>query len=270
MANIMKAASRLNDLEEMAGRKSVVHNFHPMSKIIVTAVFLIVVISFDRYQISGLVPFFLYPVIMMSLSLTPFKSIFYRLLPALPFSLFGGISNIIFDHLPILTIGTLTITGGMVSFVSILLKTVLTVTAVLILIATTPMPVISKQLTRIGIPSLFVFLLIMTYRYISVLIEEVFTMVTAYTIRAPYHKYIKITDMGSFIGHLLLRSIDRAERVFAAMKCRGFSETFVTAPIPKETMKDVLLTIGICFLFIICRFVNISVFLGAFLTGNPS
>jgi len=264
----MKAASKLNDLEEMANGKSVVHTFHPLSKIIITFVFLVAVISFDRYQISGLVPFILYPVIMLALSLTPLKPIFYRLIPALPFSLFGGFSNIIFDRLPILTIGMITITSGMVSFVSILLKTVLTVTAVLILIATTPMPAISKQLTRIGIPSLIVFLLIMTYRYISVLIEEVSTMITAYTIRAPRQKYVKMKDMGSFIGHLLLRSIDRAERVFAAMKCRGFNGTYVTSPIPKETIKDVLLTIGVCTLFIVCRFVNISMLLGTFLTGN--
>ena len=268
MSNIMKAASKLNDLEEMANGKSVVHTFHPLSKIIITFVFLVAVISFDRYQISGLVPFILYPVIMLALSLTPLKPIFYRLIPALPFSLFGGFSNIIFDRLPILTIGMITITSGMVSFVSILLKTVLTVTAVLILIATTPMPAISKQLTRIGIPSLIVFLLIMTYRYISVLIEEVSTMVTAYTLRAPHQKYVKMRDTGSFIGHLLFRSMDRAERVFAAMKCRGFNGTYVTSPIPKETVKDILLTIGVCTLFIVCRFVNISTLLGTFLTGN--
>jgi cobalt/nickel transport system permease protein len=264
----MKAVSKLNDLEEMANGKSVIHTFHPMSKIIITFVFLIAVISFDRYQISGLIPFILYPVLMLSLSLTPIKPIFYRLIPALPFSLFGGLSNVVFDHLPILTIGMITITGGMVSFVSILLKTVLTVTAVLILIATTPLPVISKQLARIGIPSLIVFLLIMTYRYISVLIEEVSTMVTAYTIRAPRQKFVKMKDMGSFIGHLLLRSMDRAERVFAAMKCRGFNGVYVTAPIPKETMKDVLFTVSFCAFFIVCRFVNISMLLGTLLTGN--
>jgi len=267
MANIMKAASKLNDLEEMANGKSVIHTLHPMSKIIITFVFLMTVISFDRYQISGLTPFILYPAIMLSLSLTPLKPILYRLIPALPFSLFGGFSNIIFDRLPILIIGTITVTGGMVSFASILLKTVLTVSAVLILIATTPLPVISKQLARIGVPSLIVFLLIMTYRYISVLIEEAATMVTAYAVRAPRQKFIKIKDMGSFIGHLLLRSIDRAERVFAAMKCRGFNGVYVTAPVPKETVKDVLLTAGVCALFVVCRFVNISMLLGTFLTG---
>lgn len=268
MVNIHKAASRLNDLEEMADRDTVIHKIHPLPKIIVTFAFLIAVISFDRYQISGLIPFILYPVIMMTLSLTPLKQILYRLLPALPFSLFGGISNIIFDHTPMMTVGTFIITGGMISFVSILLKTVLTVTAVLILIATTPMAVISKQLTRIGIPSIFVLQFVMTYRYISVLIEEVTTMFTAYIIRAPHQKFVKMKDMGSFIGHLLIRSIDRAERVFAAMKCRGFNGTYVTAPIPKENLNDILFAAGACIFFLFCRFVNVSLLIGTLFAGS--
>ena len=267
MANIFKAVSKLDDLEEMANRSTFVHNIHPMSKIIITIVFLITVISFDGSQLTELIPFIFYPVIMMSLSLTPFKMIFYRMLPALPFSFFGGLSNVIFDQAPVLLIGTVTITGGMISCTSILFKTVLTVSAVLILIATTPLPVISKQLTRMGVPSILVLQFVMTYRYISVLIEEASTMVTAYLIRSPRQKFVKIKDMGSFIGHLLLRSIDRADRVFAAMKSRGFNGSYVTAPIPKESFKDILLTVGICSLFLICRFVNVSLIIGNFFTG---
>jgi len=135
------------------------------------------------------------------------------------------------------------------------------------LIATTPLPVISKQLTRMGVPSILVLQFVMTYRYISVLIEEASTMVTAYLIRSPRQKFVKIKDMGSFIGHLLLRSIDRADRVFAAMKSRGFNGSYVTAPIPKESFKDILLTVGICSLFLICRFVNVSLIIGNFFTG---
>jgi len=267
MTKILKAVSGLNDLEEMADRKTIVHDFHPLSKIIVTFVFLITVISFDRYQISSLLPFVLYPVLMMTLSMTPFKPLFYRLLPALPFSLFGGISNIIFDQIPMFTIVFLTVTSGMISFVSIMVKVVLTVSAVLILVATTPVTVISKQLTKIGIPSLLVLQFVMTYRYISVLVEEAVTMMTAYTVRAPRHKFVQMKDMGSFVGHLLLRSIDRAERVYAAMKSRGFNGTYVTAPIPKVGIKDILFTVGACSFFLICRFVNISLVIGNFFTG---
>ena len=266
MTKILKAVSGLNDLEEMADRKTIIHDLHPLFKIIVTFVFLITVISFDRYQISGLLPFIMYPVVMMTLSMTPFKPLFYRLLPALPFSLFGGLSNIIFDQVPVITIGFLTVTSGMISFVSILIKVVLTVSAVLILVATTPITVISKQLAQLGIPSLLVLQLVMTYRYISVLIEEAVTMMTAYTIRAPRHKFIQMKDMGSFVGHLLLRSIDRAERVYAAMKARGFSGMYATAPIPKAGLKDILFAVGMCSFFLICRFVNVSLVLGDFFT----
>ena len=47
-------------------------------------------------------------------------------------------------------------------------------------------------------------------------------MNTAYRLRARQSKGLEMRHMGSFIGHLLIRSADRAERVYAAMKCRGY------------------------------------------------
>ena len=54
------------------------------------------------------------------------------------------------------------------------------------------------------------------------LLNEAVSMHTAYTLRTDNQKGIKMRDMGSFLGQLLLRSTDRAEQVYYAMKCRGF------------------------------------------------
>lgn len=64
----------------------------------------------------------------------------------------------------------------------------------------------------------------MIYRYIGVLVEEASTMITAYRLRNPGYKWPYIKHMGSFVGHLFLRSFDRAQRVYNAMKCRGYGE----------------------------------------------
>jgi cobalt/nickel transport system permease protein len=63
----------------------------------------------------------------------------------------------------------------------------------------------------------------LTYRYIGVLLNEAYSMSIAYSLRSPNRKGIEMRDMGSFTGQLLLRSIDRAERVYNAMKCRGYA-----------------------------------------------
>ncbi|MBO4302707.1 cobalt ECF transporter T component CbiQ [Methanosarcinaceae archaeon] len=267
MADFFKRVADLQNMEQMSQGTSVIHKLHPLVKIVSTVVFIVAVVSFSRYSISALIPFFFYPVIMMTLSETPWKPVLYRIVPALPFALFGGVSNIIFDTAPAMVFGPLTVSFGMLSFVSILLKTVLTVTAVLILIATTPITVIATQLIRLHVPAVFVLQLTMTYRYISVLVGEVSTMMTAYLIRSPRQKRMKMQDVGPFIASLLLRSIDRAERVYAAMKCRGFDGVFRTAKISGPSMNDLALLTAIVLVIVLFRFVNISVLAGNVFSG---
>ncbi|MGL4549345.1 CbiQ family ECF transporter T component [Eubacterium aggregans] len=72
------------------------------------------------------------------------------------------------------------ITTGGLSFLTILLKICFCVTAVLILIATTGLPVIAYQLLRIHIPRILVEQILLIYRYISVLLGEVARITTAY------------------------------------------------------------------------------------------
>jgi cobalt/nickel transport system permease protein len=112
------------------------------------------------------------------------------------------------------------------------------------------------------LPSLIVIQIMMTYRYMSVLLEETSVMYHAYLLRSPKEKGIKINDMGSFLGQLLLRSFDRAERIYQAMKCRGFEGSISFSR--KEKLRGnswvVILVVGI--LLLTLRFVNLSEIIG--------
>jgi energy-coupling factor transporter transmembrane protein EcfT len=77
-----------------------------------------------------------------------------RLMFALPFALMGGIGNLIWMRGAAFTLGDIAISYGMVSFVAITLKTLLSVFAVLILIATTSFVEVVYQLGRLGMPSI--------------------------------------------------------------------------------------------------------------------
>lgn len=268
MKNMLKLFSGMQKLESLAENDSFIHRLHPGVKIIMTFAFLITVLSFDRYQISGLMPFFFYPILMMGLSQTPWNPLLGRLLLALPFSLFGGLSNIIFDQKPAFFLGSLVISYGFISFVSILIRTILSVMAVLILISTTPMTAVANQLIKFKVPRMFVLQIILTYRYISVIVEELSTMTTAYMIRSSRRKGVRIRDAGPFIGHLLIRSIDRAERVYLAMLCRGFHGIYNTSPLPPVNKKDIFYGFLSCSLFVLFRLVNTSVLFGHLFSGG--
>ena len=85
----------------------------------------------------------------------------------------------------------------------------------------------------------------MTYRYLSVLLEEAGQMALAYRLRSNGERSIRMRDMGSFLGQLLLRSFDRAERVYTAMTCRGFSGRYREHKRPMG-LKDWLLLAAAC------------------------
>ncbi|MDD3468772.1 MAG: cobalt ECF transporter T component CbiQ [Thermoguttaceae bacterium] len=267
IASLFRAATRIRTLELQADRDTFIHHLHPLVKMAVTLLFLVFVISFDRYQISPLIPFFLYPVGLAILSETKIRPIMISLLTVLPFVLFIGISNMVLDRQLAFTVGRIPISYGMISSVSILLKTILTVSAVLLLISTAPVSVLAEQLTRLKIPSILVLQLMLTYRYIAVLFEEASSMVIAYTLRSPRKRGIAMRDMGVFLGNLLLRSMDRADRIYHAMKCRGFHGKYHTRFLTRWCWKDFLFA-GFCGLTLcFFRMVHISLWLEQ-LTGG--
>jgi len=267
MANIRAKLQEIYSLEQLASGSSKIHNLHPNVKLFATLVYIVCVVSFSRYELNRLVPYVFYPVLLMALSETPFRMIFKRALMVLPFVLFAGLSNLIFDRAVITRLGGVAISYGMVSFLAILLRTFLCAAVVLILVAVTPFYELTGALKRLRVPDIIVNLFEMIYRYLGTLAEEASGMYTAYVLRCPNVYGVAMKHMGSFVGQLLLRSFDRAERVYNAMQCRGYP-SFARAAFKKRlTAADWLflfMTVGSSALF---RLTDVQGVLGAWLEG---
>jgi len=191
---------------------------------------------------------------MMALAELPYKLLLSRVLIALPFCLFAGISNVIFDRAAAFSICGITVSLGVFSLATILMKMYLCVMAALLLIATTPFTELTAQLRRLHVPMIFIMVFEMTFRYISVLFEEVYSMTTAYKLRSGNKKSLDIQHMGSFVGQLLLRGFDRAERVHAAMRCRGYSLNSVPPAKRQLQSSDIIALVVICLPTVLLRF----------------
>jgi len=252
-------------LEQLAAANTCIHRLNPLAKLLAAAVFIVTVVSFNRYALGRLIPYIFYPALLMALSETPYTMLFKRFLIALPFCLFAGISNIIFDRNTAFVINDIAVSYGVISFFSILFKTYLCVMAVLMLVSVTRFSELTAELRRLRLPQIFIIMFELTYRYIGVLLNEAYTMSIAYSLRSPNRKGIEMRDMGSFSGQLLIRSFDRAERVYNAMKCR----CYVPQNIPQK--KKTLVLQDFIFLFIVClscatfRLVDINALLTGFL-----
>ena len=246
-------------LEQLSDRDTVIHRLHPTVKLLTTALYIIIVVSFDRYAFGRLIPYIFYPAVLMALSETPYAMLLKRVLIALPFCLFAGIGNLVFDRVSAFAIGGVTVSYGAVSFCVILFRTYLCVMAVLLLVSVTQLSAITASMRRLRIPDVFVTLFEMIYRYLGVLIEEAYSMYAAYSLRSAGGKGVKIKDMGSFTGQLLLRSFDRAERVYSAMKCRGYSLRAIPHSGKKTDRTDLVFCFVTCLLCISFRVIDINV-----------
>jgi cobalt/nickel transport system permease protein len=266
MSKIINSLYNMRLLDDLAGKETSIHRLHPLVKLLTTVVYLTVVVSFGRYEISSLLPFVFYPVLIFSLAELPVAKVLKRVLLVGPFIIGIGILNPLFDHEKIV-LGGIVFSRGWVTFLSIFIKYGLTVTASILLIATTGMDKLGAALRMIKVPRVFVLQLLLTYRYISVLIEEVSRMQRAYSLRAPGEKGIRLSVWGSFAGQLILRTFDRAQRVYQSMSLRGFTGEYNTGDIAKVSFKDFAYLTAWSLFFIIMRIYNIPILIGSLFTG---
>ena len=256
----------LRDLSEMDRLNSIdspVHRMSPLAKFLITIAYIAVTVSFDKYQLSNMLVMILYPAFMFSLSGIPVRTCFYKLRIVLPLVMAVGLFNPFLDRVPVMRIGSFVVTAGMISMVTLMLKGVFSLTASFLLVATTPMDCICAALRKLHVPSMLVTLLLLTYRYAGVLTEEASVMTDAYLLRAPGQKGVHISAWGSFLGQLLLRSMDRADDLYASMKLRGFSGEFAYAKDVKLSASDTVLMVLCIGAFILFRLVNIAGLLGS-------
>lgn len=262
MKKIDHAISELKEMDAMAVQSSPIHGLNATVKLLVTLFYIAIVVSVGKYELSTLVVLGLYPVVMFQLSGTSLGLCLYKLRIVLPLVCAVGLLNPFFDKTPLLSLGGVTVTGGVVSMITLMLKGIFCVTASYVLVATTPFDRICAALRRLHVPSFIVTLLLLTYRYISVMMEEVSIMLDAYSLRAPQHKGVEFSAWGSFLGQLLLRSMDRAEELYSSMKLRGFSGDFIYAELGGCKGSDYVFMLASVASVLAMRFLNIADALG--------
>ena len=209
-------------LDRLSYQDTFVHRLDPRVKVIATMLFILTVVSFSKYEVASLVPFLFFPVILMTLGDLPAGFLLKKVLIVSPFAIFIGIFNPFFDTRTAAVLFGVPLSAGWISFASILLKFLLTISAALILIATTSFPGVCQALRKLGAPALFVSQLLFLYRYLFTLLEETMRIVRARDMRSFGKRGTGARVAARIIGVLFLRTVERAERVYQAMLSRGF------------------------------------------------
>ena len=186
----------------------------PRVRLLIVIAYLIAVLSVPLLDPGRLVWMLCYPILMAEASGIGYAKVFLRSLIIIPLTVLVGIFNPILDTAAMWEIGSITISRGWVSFLSIIL---------IILVDSIGFIPLCGALQRLGCPQVLATQLFMLYRYCGVLIEEALHMHRARVARGFGRRSYPLGMWAPFAGQLLLRSVNRAKRIHRAMAARGFN-----------------------------------------------
>jgi cobalt/nickel transport system permease protein len=154
---------------------------------------------------------------------------------------------------------------GLIRFLSILIRTWIAVQAGILLSATTGIPDLLWGMKSLGIPRMLVSIVGFMIRYLFVLADEALRMIRARTARSPRLPGTRPPGIvwrarvaGLMVGSLFIRSLERSERVHAAMLSRGYDGEMRMITKPKMTSLDWLVLLGLIFLLVWFGFWSVS------------
>ena len=201
-------------LDRYSRGNTVCHRLSPRLKVLLTLAVIIVV---------GVIPITLWPihvalfcVVFMALSLAeiPLGYLWRRVSLVLPLVMLVALA------VPV----SYGFHGGWDVMATVVVRGIVSFLASLWLANVTPFDQLLAACCRLGMPRLFAALLAFMYRYLFVLFDELARMRTAQRARTfgPRSTWETWSSNGQLLGMLLIRAMNRAERIHGAMCARGW------------------------------------------------
>ncbi len=214
--------------EPFATGNSAVHNIDPRFRVIAAVVY-----SFAVALCYGFVPLitaFAVSAVSLLMCRVSLKKVLKQL------ALVNGFILLFWIVLPLTypggatyPLGPVTIHQAGIAFAAkITLKSNAILMALIAFIATMTLATLGHTLGRLKVPEKLVFLLMITYRYVFVIAQEYQKIIKSIKIRGfrPKTTLHTYKTFAYVVGMLLIRASERADRVYNAMRCRGFKGTY--------------------------------------------
>ena len=233
-----------NFIDRYADLDSPLHQLDARTKLVGFTALIVAVLAIPPGNTFVFFAFFFLTAIFMGISQVPLGYILGRSLVLLPFVLLASLAR--------------PWRGGFdFTFLNaLIMRSVLSLIILVLLTNTTRFAEMMRGLRKLGCPRILTLNLGFLYRYIFVLTEEVLRMRQARDCRsvgrAPAKVELKI--LGSMLGTLLVRSFERAERLYQAMLSRGYSGDFPVYGSRHFSWRDLVFIVALVpFVFIAFR-----------------
>ncbi len=217
-------------IDRYADLDSPLHQLDARTKLVGFTALIVAAVAIPAGKTFIFFAFFFLAAIFMGISQVPLGYILGRALILLPFVLLAGLARPWHDGFDFAFFSTLA------------LRSLLSLIILVLLTSTTPFTELLRGLRKLGCPAVITLNLGFLYRYVFVLTEEAMRMRQARDCRrvrrAPAREELKL--LGSMLGTLLIRSFERAERLYQGMLSRGFSGDFPVHASRRFGWKDLL------------------------------
>lgn len=151
---------------------------------------------------------------------------------------------------PLVQWGGLTVTAeGLNAALLIAVRFLCIVTLAAVFLGSTPLLVNIKAVQALGLPYIMADMALLVARYLEVFSRDLRQMRLAMKLRGHGDKVLSIQalkTMAWLTGSLIIRSYERSERVYMAMRLRGYGNIEAGVHPFKATRPDVLALAGIC------------------------
>jgi cobalt/nickel transport system permease protein len=230
LKDLVSSAESLVYIEDLSGKKGFLQSINPVVKLAVTAV--MIVVSLFVYSLPYLLLLCIIPIVLAVASKIPLKSFFARMLfiPVIAAvisvpSLFLTPGNPVFSAN--LGLFTLTVTfEGLMRFLVFSIRVWFCVASLMVFTLSTGFEAILKMLASLRVPSILIQMFSLTYRYLFVSMHELQKVLIAKEARTYVNKrnlnIASLKHSGAMLATLFIRTYERSERVYFAMKSRGF------------------------------------------------
>lgn len=229
------------EIERLARLDSPIHRWDARWKLVAFFVFMLSVATLNRPGIALLAAGFALTILLPCGF--PWRLVFHRLV-VVHFFLVPCVVILLFTVPgdPI-EVGFFTLSRHAITLSAALyLRVVAIVLVSIALIYSTPMNTLLRAAERLWVPSVLIQIAMMTYRYLFTLGWELDRIRIALTVRGFRYKTSSHTyrTLANVVGVTLVHSLERADRVYRAMQCRGYSGKLPAWNGLKTTLGDVV------------------------------
>ncbi|MFA6385116.1 MAG: cobalt ECF transporter T component CbiQ [Candidatus Omnitrophota bacterium] len=144
---------------------------------------------------------------------------------------------------------------GLLLMWNVLIKAYLSIVCSILLINTTYFPDLLKAFERLKVPCLLVMIVSFMYRYLFVIEDELERIQMARRSRSFRQRgWLQVKTLANIVGVLFIRSYEKAEVVYMAMCCRGYTGTNRTLHTWRLSKIDIYFLAWVIVMLITIRF----------------